>query len=134
MDGILQTHGKTLAGVGAILILVVAMVGEEDSPGVLSKVQEQAEAKKASGTMPNTAWYSPDPPPPPASGELVGGFMKSFSSAHALPRLSSVGPLITTDFEGSSKVRLTVELAPEPPPSELLLPLAIPECCQQKIR
>ena len=67
MDGILQTHGKTLAGVGAILILVVAMVGEEDSPGVLSKVQEQAEAKKASGAMPNTAWYSPDPPPPPAS-------------------------------------------------------------------
>ena len=67
MDGILQTHGKTLAGVGAILILVVAMVGEEDSPGVLSKVQEQAEAKKASGTMPNTAWHSPDPPPPPAS-------------------------------------------------------------------
>lgn len=67
MDGILRTHGKTLAGVGAILILVVAMVGEEDSPGVLSKVQEQAEAKKASGTVPHAAWFSPEPPPPPAS-------------------------------------------------------------------
>ncbi len=65
MDGILQTHGKALAGIGAILALVVVMVGEEDSPGVLGKVQEQAEAQKASGTMPKPAWYSPEPPPPP---------------------------------------------------------------------
>ena len=86
MDGILQTHGKTLAGVGAILILVVAMVGEEDSPGVLSKVQEQAEAKKASGTMPNTAWYSPDPPPPPASG--AGFYPASIDGARSV-RLQS---------------------------------------------
>lgn len=67
MDGILQTHGKALAGIGAILALVVVMVGEEDSPGVLGKVQEQAEAQKASGTMPKPAWYSPEPPPPPAA-------------------------------------------------------------------
>ena len=59
MDGILQTHGKALAGIGAILAIVVVMVGEEDSPGVLGKVQEQAEAQKASGTMPMNTMMVP---------------------------------------------------------------------------
>jgi len=93
MDGILQTHGKTLAGVGAILILVVTMVGEENSPGVLSKVQEQAEAKKASGTMPNTAWYSPDPPPPPASSlpARSDGLARQIEA----PAIQAPGPVFT---------------------------------------
>ena len=93
MDGILQTHGKTLAGVGAILILVVTMVGEEDSPGVLSKVQEQAEAKKASGTMPNTAWYSPDPPPPSAVSlpDRSDGLARQIEA----PAIQAPGPVFT---------------------------------------
>ena len=67
MDDIWQTHGKALAGIGAFLVLVIFMVGEEDAPGVLGKVQDQAEMAEASGNMPTPAWYSPEPPPPPAA-------------------------------------------------------------------
>ena len=93
MDGILQTHGKALAGIGAILALVVVMVGEEDSPGVLGKVQEQAEAQKASGTMAKPAWYSPEPPPPPAVSppDRSDGLARQIEA----PAIQAPGPVFT---------------------------------------
>ena len=93
MDGILQTHGKALAGIGAILALVVVMVGEEDSPGVLGKVQEQAEAQKASDTMAKPAWYSPEPPPPPAVSlpDRSDGLARQIEA----PAIQAPGPVFT---------------------------------------
>ena len=93
MDGILQTHGKALAGIGAILAIVVVMVGEEDSPGVLGKVQEQAEAQKASGTMAKPAWYSPEPPPPPAVSppDRSDGLARQIEA----PAIQAPGPIFT---------------------------------------
>ena len=93
MDGILQTHGKALAGIGAILAIVVVMVGEEDSPGVLGKVQEQAEAQKASGTMAKPAWYSPEPPPPPAVSppDRSDGLARQIEA----PAIQAPGPVFT---------------------------------------
>lgn len=66
-DGILKTHGKMLAVIGGGLILVVVLVGEEDSPGVLSTVRDQAEAA-GPGTLQKPSWLgSQAEPPPPVS-------------------------------------------------------------------
>ena len=69
------------------------MVGEEDSPGVLGKVQEQAEAQKASGTMPKPAWYSPEPPPPSAVSlpDRSDGLARQIEA----PAIQAPGPVFT---------------------------------------
>ena len=59
-DGLLASQWKKLAMVGAFLLGVAALVGEEDDPGVLARTAE-AEASVAL-TAPSEA------PPPAASG------------------------------------------------------------------
>lgn len=67
-DGILKTHGKLLGGIAAFLFLIVMLVGEPDSPGVLSDVQAQAEAAAAKGQPPLPIRGGADPPPSTGAG------------------------------------------------------------------